>query len=139
LLQKVAYAACPPGERSWLEAIFAEAEAIGPRGERASWLFGIVSLLFFANYRAGKLAAERRLLPLLAITFAGAAFFAVSSRTYEVPGVDDDFFIGAAGSFRLRLCHGNRDRSPKAPLPVEAAYSQGLDLSSTSTSKGAFI
>ena len=95
LMHRLARVACPPGQRGWIDAMFAELAAIEP-SERRRWAAGAPAML------VAVLSMRVRALPA-AITWGmllaahAAIVFAFGSRSdFEGLRMDDDVFFRLA-------------------------------------------
>jgi hypothetical protein len=87
---------CPPGDRRWVDAVFAELSSIDGHRTRAIWLLGLSSIVFFAlRARTAGLSIQLRLSFLLALV-AWVIFGAMALSGSEGLGLDDDLYIGSA-------------------------------------------
>jgi hypothetical protein len=106
VMRRVALAACPPRDRPWVEAMFAEISAVEGRGSRLAWVMGAIQFVASRNLGRGATFLSRRL--NLAIAFAlcasivSAALFRLEFEGY---GVDDNLFLLLAAGFAA-ICLG---------------------------------
>jgi hypothetical protein len=97
-LHSAAAAACPPPQREWVHALFAELPAIGGWWERAGWTAGSGRLVVAAIASRANVLLPRRFRAGVAGAFAASAAFAAGAATgYEGLGVDDDAYLALAG------------------------------------------
>ena len=94
LSRRIALAACPPRERPWVEALFAELDVIDGAGPRFAWIVGAARVV--ATRSGGRAVAP--FVVLLALWFAVLSG-AISLTGYEGLGFDDDLFLAFAATF----------------------------------------
>ena len=97
IFRRAASAVCPPADRRWLDAMFAELAFVDGRGQRLRWLFGagaivtaVIRARTVAVVPAPVLWAAAIALPLALVFAAGAAL------GFEGLGIDDDVYLLAA-------------------------------------------
>lgn len=96
VLYRISRAACPAADRPWLDALFAESDAVESGRTRLVWLFGAWGLLIDRQARR----LDSRLLIAAALCLAlslasGALWF----TGYEGLSLDDDFYMAGAAVF----------------------------------------
>jgi hypothetical protein len=100
VMRRVALTACPPEDRPWVRAMFAEIDAVEGRWSRLTWVMGAIQFVASRNLGRGARVLAHRL--HLAIAFALCASIlsvAFYGAEYEGFGIDDDSFIVLAASF----------------------------------------
>ncbi|HWC30157.1 MAG TPA: hypothetical protein VG845_08760 [Dehalococcoidia bacterium] len=85
-LHRISRLALPPDDRRWLDALFAEADAVESAPARLLWLFGAAGLLLNRNLAA--LCSPVSLLLLLATGF----FATLAVIEYEGLALEDDWY-----------------------------------------------
>ena len=89
ILRGVARLACPPADRRWVDALFAECDAIESRRERLIWLLGGAGLV--VNSNATRLASAMSPLSLLLLLVA-TVFAVMAVIEYEGLAFEDDLY-----------------------------------------------
>jgi len=99
LSRRIALAACPPRERPWVEALFAELDVIDGAGPRFAWVMGAACVVATRSGRraAAPFSGRFHFVVLLALWFAFLSG-AISLTGYEGLGVDDDLFLAFAAA-----------------------------------------
>lgn len=93
VLYRISRTACPASDRPWLDALFAEIDAVETGGARLIWLFGVLGLL--ANRHAQRIATM--ITPAWLACFAAAIAFAVMGFIeYEGLVIEDDWYPAIA-------------------------------------------
>jgi hypothetical protein len=93
----MAMAACPRGERPWIDAMFAELGAIDGPGRRFGWMMGAASVVFAVIHARATTALSGRLRSLMVLALCAAALSGVGSLVgWEGLGIDDDAFLALA-------------------------------------------
>ena len=93
VLHRLSRRACPAVDRPWLDALFAELEAIETGRGRLLWLLGATHLVF-DRYVAALLS------PVNLLLLAAAVFFAwMAIMEYEGLAVEDDWYGPVAAIF----------------------------------------
>lgn len=92
VLHRMARVACPRGERAWIDAMFAELDAVdAPR--RAAWMLGAVGVVAWGiRLRAGSVPASVWWGIVIA-SHAVVAFAIGSQSDFEGLLMDDDVFL----------------------------------------------
>ena len=89
ILRGVVRLACPPSDRRWVDALFAECDAIESRGERFAWALGAASLV--VNRNSNRLVSVAS--PLSLLLLLGATVFTVMAVIeYEGLALEDDWY-----------------------------------------------
>lgn len=120
-IERCALAMCPPPERPWLRAMFAEASAVQGARQQLAWLAGAAGLLAAAVWEGASrdVPASVRTALAVAMTACGATA-ALAYRGVELLQFDDDVLIAASSMLAL-ACAGlvlhaaRRIFSPEAP------------------------
>jgi cytochrome bd-type quinol oxidase subunit 2 len=95
VLHRISRTACPASDRPWLDALFAELDAVESARARLVWLLGAVGLV--AGRRAQRLAAM--VSPAwLASLFAVCAFSFLAFVQYEGFVTEDDWYLAFAAA-----------------------------------------
>jgi amino acid transporter len=100
VLYRISRNACPAADRPWLDALFAELEAVESTPARLLWLLGAVGLV--ASRHIGRLDARLVFASALCLAvslLSGAIWFSGS----EVFALDDDLYMAAAAFFASGL------------------------------------
>jgi hypothetical protein len=96
LMQRVTRAFCPPAEREWVDAVFAEASAVEGRWRRMSWALGALSVSVTA-LRVNVASLPTRMRWAAALASGAATLSGVCSITgYEGLKLDDDVYLASA-------------------------------------------
>lgn len=89
LLHRISRSACPPADRPWLDALFAESDAVESGRARLVWLLGALGLV--ADRHARRLASM--ITPTwLACLIATLAFAYMGFIEYEGLAIEDDWY-----------------------------------------------
>ena len=100
VLYRISRTACPASDRPWLDALFAEIDAVETGWARFVWLAGALGLL--ANRHAQRLAAM--ISPAwLACFVAMIAFAALAFVEYEGFAIEDDWYPALVALFAAML------------------------------------
>ena len=100
VLHRISRSACPPADRPWLDALFAEIDAVEPGGDRVVWLLGAFGLL--AHRHLQRLAAV--VTPVTLFCLLAAVVFAVMGVTeYEGFALEDDWYPAISTAFTTAL------------------------------------
>jgi hypothetical protein len=100
VLHRISRSACPAADRPWLDALFAEIDAVEPGRARLVWLLGTFGLL--AHRRLQRLATA--ISPVTLFCLLAAIVFAVMGVTeYEGLAVEDDWYPGVSALFAAAL------------------------------------
>ena len=115
ILYRVSRTACPTSDRPWIDALFAELDAVEPARARLVWLLG--ALGFIAGRRSRRLTTL--LSPAwLASLLAVFAFTFLAFIEYEGFLTEDDWYAalaaGAAAILIAASVHNLRRRPPEA-------------------------
>ena len=100
VLFRISRSACPPADRPWLDALFAEIDAVEPGRARLVWLLG--ALGFLANRRLRRLSSLVTPLSLACLVQA-LIFGAMGVTEYEGLAVEDDWYPGISALFAAAL------------------------------------
>jgi hypothetical protein len=115
VLYRISRGACHPRDRAWVDALFAESEAIGSVRARAAWLLGAFALSI--SGRLGRFAAA--ITPVSLACLAAAIVFAFMGITeYEGLAFEDDWYPAVSLAFVVALigvaAFNLRRRTPEA-------------------------
>jgi amino acid transporter len=100
VLHRLSRNACPAAGRPWVDALFAEVEAIDSGRARLLWLLGAAGLLFDRYLRLFSAATTPLSLLLLATT---AVFAWLAVTEYEGFAFEDDWYGLIAACFATSL------------------------------------
>ena len=89
VLYRLSRRACPPADRPWVDALFAELEAVEPGRDRLLWLLGAAGLLLDRYVRLLSFSLSRASLICLA---AALTFGWLAIIEYEGLAVEDDWY-----------------------------------------------
>lgn len=96
-LHALTAAACPPPNREWIDALFAEVPAITGGWARLRWVSGAIPVIASSLTAQTKAVVGARQMMAIALTFALAFAFATGGVVgFEGLGVDDDAYLGLA-------------------------------------------
>ena len=117
VLYRISRGVCPASDRQWLEALFAEADAVEPGPGRVLWLLGAFGLLTQRYVR--RLVAMISPAWLVSLTLA-VGFFVLAFVEYEGFAIEDDWYpafaaLSAAVLLALSLLSLKRDTSESWP------------------------
>jgi hypothetical protein len=100
VLYRISRSACPAADRPWLDALFAELDAVDSTAGRLAWLLGAVG--FVANRHLGRL--DGKLVLVAAFCFVGSLLLGVIWLTgNEIFALDDDLYMAGAAIFASGL------------------------------------
>jgi hypothetical protein len=100
ILYRISRGACPAADRPWLDALFAEIDAVESGRARFVWLLGAVGLL------ADRIV--RRLDARLVLAAAVCLGLSITSSVlwflgFEALALDDDLYMAGAAAFAVAL------------------------------------
>jgi hypothetical protein len=100
VLHRISRSACPAADRPWLDALFAEIDAVDPGRARIFWLLGAFGLLAHRHLQGlGSVVT-----PLTLVFFFAAVVFAVMGITeYEGLALEDDWYPAVSAAFVAAL------------------------------------
>jgi hypothetical protein len=105
LSRRIAIAACPARDRPWVEALFAELDAVDGSWNRLAWIMGAARLVASSGEQRLKSAMKGRTrLPLLFALLAAILSAFMARIDSEALRIDDDWFIVSTVLFVLICC-----------------------------------
>lgn len=97
-IERCAIAVCPPGERRWLAAMFAESAAIDGERARSAWLTGAAAIVSAAiGARLAVVLSVRICVAAAVAALLAWSLMALAYVEFEALGADDDVFLVASG------------------------------------------
>jgi hypothetical protein len=100
VLYRISRSACPAADRPWLDALFAELDAVDSASARLVWVLGAVG--FVAHHHLGRL--DGRLILAAVLCFVVSLLSGVIWFTgREILALDDDLYMAGTAIFASGL------------------------------------
>jgi hypothetical protein len=100
VLYRISRSACPAADRPWLDALFAESDAVESGRARLVWLLGAWGMLMDRQAQRLDLRLIIGTAACLALSLVSGAFWFTG---YEGLALDDDLYMAGSGIFIAAL------------------------------------